>query len=99
MLRLPFWRRWLPSRPVSACADPVASAKQQAAADLSARILVRIESQTVDVQEQKGDASQRERINRADLIDQACQHTTKRRRAEPTDCHAKARKHKSVAKH
>ncbi len=35
--------------------DPLGSAKQQAAADLSAKIVVRIENQTVDLQEQKGD--------------------------------------------
>ena len=35
--------------------DAVASAKAQAASDLSQRIVVRIENQTVDVQEQKGD--------------------------------------------
>jgi phage terminase large subunit-like protein len=40
--------------------DPLSSAKAQAAADLSARIVVRIENQTTDLQEQKGDQYRQE---------------------------------------
>jgi hypothetical protein len=40
--------------------DPLASAKAQATSDLSARLVVRIESQTVDVMRQEGDSFRQE---------------------------------------